>query len=293
MQHPQCIEVDSDYLVRDAENFKHERSPTEPPKGTPNDEKLEDELHALRRELDEQQRILYANAQYGVLLIFQGMDASGKDGTIRAVLRRIDPAGIAVTAFGPPSHEENRHDFLWRTSHDLPKRGHIAVYNRSYYEEVLITRVHPEFLKAQHIADACDVESVMKHRLQSIAAHEKHLAHNGTIIIKFWLKHSQEVQRHRFLERLTEPEKFGKFSSADIEERQYWDHYMEAYQTAIRATHQPWAPWYVVPSDNKPYQHVAVARIIRDTLTSFAKSYPKVEGERRLVLDKMREQLLA
>ena len=248
---------------------------------------LKKEVEALH----ELQRMLYAEDQHSVLLVFQALDAAGKDSTIRAVMSGINPAGCQVFSFKKPSSLELDHDFLWRTAKRLPERGRIGIFNRSYYEEVLVVRVHPEYLKHQKLPDLNVTEEFWEHRLESIADHEKHLARNGTMILKFWLNVSRDEQRRRFLSRLDEPEKHWKFSEADIEERQHWDEYLSAFNSAIRATSKPWAPWYAIPADDKPYMRWQVAKIIRQNLEQLGLSYPVIDQATRETFSHVRERL--
>ena len=246
-------------------------------------------LKRLRRELSDLQEALYADDRYAVLLVFQAMDAAGKDGTIRAVLTGVNPAGCQVFSFKEPSEEELDHDFLWRTGRSLPERGRIGVFNRSYYEEVLIVRVHPEILESQDLPLVTD--EVWEERLASIREHEAHLARNGVTILKFWLNVSKEEQRRRFLARIEEPEKNWKFSVRDVEERRHWDAYMAAYREAINATSFPWAPWYAIPADDKAYMRRAVAEIIVDTLRTHDLRFPEIDAKARDGLARMRSLL--
>ncbi len=241
--------------------------------------------------LHDLQRMLYAEDQHSVLLVFQALDAAGKDSTIRAVMSGINPAGCQVFSFKKPSSLELDHDFLWRTAKRLPERGRIGIFNRSYYEEVLVVRVHPEYLQSQKLPDLEVKDTFWEHRLESIADHEKHLARNGTLILKFWLNVSREEQRRRFLSRLDEPEKHWKFSKADIDEREHWDDYLSAFDSAIRATSKPWAPWYSIPADDKPYMRWQVAQIIRQNLEQLGLAYPVVDQATRETFSRVRERL--
>jgi len=225
--------------------------------------------------------------------VFQALDAAGKDSTIRAAFNRVDPRGIQVHSFKAPTEEELEHDFLWRSAKCLPRRGNIGIFNRSYYEEVLVVRVHPNFLDAQNLPDYGSLKSLWRQRYESIRDHEKHLAQNGTVVIKFWLKHSPEEQRERFLSRLTEPEKHWKFSERDVEEAKHWDAYMHAYEDAINATSRPWAPWYVIPANSKSYMRMTVAAIVSRTLDQLDLAYPEVSAERRRDLKTIERQLRA
>jgi PPK2 family polyphosphate:nucleotide phosphotransferase len=237
------------------------------------------------------QDMLYAQNEWAVLLIFQAMDAAGKDGVIKHVMSGLNPQGCQVFSFKQPSTEELDHDFLWRTNRCLPERGQIGVFNRSYYEEVLVVRVHPEFLERQHLPWELVTRKVWKERYQDIRGLELYLARNGTIIRKFFLNVSREEQKRRFLARLQEPGKNWKFSEADVREREFWDDYMEAYEDAIRHTSTREAPWFVVPADHKWFMHLVVSSAIIETLESIDLSYPKVDGARRKELDQARRKL--
>ena len=257
----------------------------------PNDKKYKKRLEKLVDELDDLQRRLYASDQFSVLLVFQAMDAAGKDSTIRAVMSGVDPAGCQVFSFKQPSSEELDHDFLWRTAKSLPQRGRIGVFNRSYYEEVLVLRVHPEYLGGQKLPYKVELDELWQQRYESILDHEKHLARNGTVILKFWLNVSRDEQRKRFLSRLDAPEKNWKFSSGDIEESGRWKDYMNAYEKALNATSRPWAPWYAIPADNKPYARLKVAEIVVESLKSLNLQYPEVTKRQLSDIGKMRELL--
>lgn len=242
-------------------------------------------------ELAELQRVLYASDTWSVLLVFQAMDAAGKDSTIRAALSGVDPAGFQVYSFKQPSARELDHDFLWRSVRRLPQRGRIGVFNRSYYEETLVVRVHPEYLQNQKLPGKVNLKTLWDERYASIVDHEKHLARNGTVIIKFWLNVSRDEQRRRFLSRLDEPEKHWKFSVGDVEERQYWDEYMAAYEAALNATSRPWAPWYAIPADDKPYMRLCVAETIVETLQQLDLQYPRVSDKQQSTFAAMRKRL--
>ena len=243
-------------------------------------------------QLSSLQQLHYASNRYAVLLIFQAMDAAGKDGAIRHVMSGVNPQGCQVFSFKHPSPAELQHDFLWRTTRDLPERGRIGIFNRSYYEEVLIVRVHPEILRTEGIPDAPDDEkAIWRDRYRSIVDLERHLHLNGTRIVKFYLHLSKEEQRKRFLARIDEPEKNWKFSLADIAERKYWKQYMKAYEECIGATSTREAPWYVVPADDKENARLIVSQIILDTLEGLEMSYPKTTDERRQELLEIRKQL--
>ena len=243
-------------------------------------------------QLSSQQELLYASNRYAVLLIFQAMDAAGKDGAIKHVMSGVNPQGCQVFSFRHPSAEELEHDFLWRTTRDLPERGRIGIFNRSYYEEVLIVRVHPEILRSEGIPDAPHADKAVWHnRYRSIVDMERHLYGNGTRIIKFFLHLSKEEQRKRFLQRIDVPEKNWKFGLADIEERKFWKQYMKAYEECLSATSTQEAPWYVVPADDKENARLIVSQIVLDTLEGLKMTYPKPSVERRHELLSIRKQL--
>jgi PPK2 family polyphosphate:nucleotide phosphotransferase len=242
--------------------------------------------------LSSLQRLFYASDRYALLLIFQGMDAAGKDGSIRHVMSGINPQGCQVFSFKPPSAEELEHDFLWRTSYRLPERGQIGIFNRSYYEEVLIVRVHPELLRGEGLSvESRDGKSFWERRYRSIVDLESHLHRNQTRIIKIFLHLSKEEQRKRFLGRIDEPEKNWKFSLADIHERKYWKDYMEAYEHCISATSTHHAPWYIVPADDKENARLIVSQIVLDTLDTLKLAYPKTTPKRRRELKSIRKLL--
>jgi PPK2 family polyphosphate:nucleotide phosphotransferase len=241
-------------------------------------------------QLSDQQQLLYADNRHAILLIFQAMDAAGKDGAIRHVMSGVNPQGCQVFSFRHPSAAELEHDFLWRTTRDLPARGKIGIFNRSYYEEVLILRVHPELLRGEGLPDA-DEKKVWHHRYRSIVDLEKHLHESGTRIIKFFLHLSKDEQRKRFLARIDEPEKNWKFSINDIEERKFWDRYMEVYGDCLGATSTDHSPWYVVPADDKENARLIVSQIVLNTLEDLKMSYPLVSAARRKELLAIRKQL--
>jgi len=243
-------------------------------------------------ELSERQSLLYAYNRYSVLLIFQGMDAAGKDGAIKHVMSGVNPQGCEVFSFKQPSTEELKHDFLWRTTRRLPERGRIGIFNRSYYEEVLIVRVHPEILHGQGLPDELlDEKTVWQERYRSIVDLEKHLYRNGTRIIKFFLHLSKEEQRKRFLMRIDMPEKNWKFSLADIEERRQWKHYLKAYEACLSATSTATAPWHIVPADDKENARLIISRVILDTLKQLRMNYPEADKARRKELRSIRKLL--
>ncbi|MES2489970.1 MAG: PPK2 family polyphosphate kinase [Pseudomonadota bacterium] len=285
--------VSSPYLVPFDGTFVQSKAPTKPPKNVADKNARKVRLAELVAELAPLQHILYAHSQHSVLLVFQAMDAAGKDSTIRAVLSGVDPAGCEVTSFKRPSETELAHDFLWRTTQHLPQRGHIGVFNRSYYEEVLAVRVHPDFLTPQNLPfRPKKLEDLWRQRYDSIREHEHHLARNGTVILKFWLNVSRDEQRDRLLARLDEPAKNWKFEYGDLSERAKWKDYMSAYQDALNATSRPHAPWYAIPADSKSFMRMTVADILVRTLKSLDLKYPKLEKEELAKFDEMKAQLL-
>ena len=283
--------VDSPYLVRADGKFRVGKALTRP-RRLPARDASKRKLVAQVARLSELQGILYAHDYHSVLLVFQAMDAAGKDSTIRAVLTGVNPAGCEVHSFKRPTEQELSHDFLWRSARLLPERGRIGVFNRSYYEEVLAVRVHPEFLLAQNLPRVPKkLDHLWTERYESIRDHERHLARNGTLVLKFWLNVSREEQRRRFLARLNEPEKNWKFESGDIAERAHWDAYMQAYEEALNATSRPWAPWYAIPADDKAYMRATVAEIIVNSLQTLDLQYPRLEPDELAQFDEMRLQL--
>lgn len=235
---------------------------------------------------------LYAQDRWAVLLIFQAMDAAGKDGVIKHVMSGVNPQGCQVYSFKTPSEIELQHDFLWRTTRDLPERGHIGIFNRSYYEEVLVVCVHKNFLANEKMPDSLVTKNIWQERFQDIHDFERHMARNGTVIRKFFLHLSKKEQERRFLARLEEPEKNWKFSAADIREREFWDDYQHAYEDMIRNTSSKHAPWYVVPADHKWFTRLVVSAVIVHTLESLKLSYPKVNADTRKELESAKKLLL-
>ena len=285
--------VDSPYLVPFDDSFKIRKATTEAPDSASKKESAE-ELAAHVKKLAKLQSLLYADDRYAVLLVFQALDAAGKDGTIRAVMSGVNPQGCQVFAFKPPSPEELDHDFLWRIERALPERGRIGIFNRSHYEEVLAVRVNPELLGRQKLPRGTEkLEELWEERFESINAMEKHLARNGTVILKFFLHVSQREQHKRFLERIADPDNNWKFEPGDWRESQKWDAYMDAYQDALRATSKPWAPWYCIPADSKHYMRCAVADVIVDTLARLPLQYPEATPEAREVMKQIRSTLEA
>lgn len=249
-------------------------------------------LGAHVAELSDLQSLLYANNRQALLLIFQAMDAAGKDGAIKHVMSGVNPQGCQVFSFKHPSLEELDHDFLWRTTRNLPERGRIGIFNRSYYEEVLIVRVHPELLKAEHLPEKTrNAKQFWQGRYRSITELEGHLHRSGTRIVKFFLHLSHEEQRKRLLERIDDPHKNWKFSSADLQERRLWDQYMEAYEQCLAQTSTPESPWYAVPADDKKNARLIVSGVILETLRSLGLQFPKVDAGHRSELRKIRRLL--
>lgn len=279
----------SEYLVPFDGSFRVSLASTTPLTGKP--EHSGKHRKEQTRNLNRLQRVLAAGDRHAVLLVFQAMDAAGKDSTIRSVMQGVDPSGCQVFSFKKPSNEELDHDFLWRTTCRLPERGRIGIFNRSQYEEVLVVRVHPEILDYQKLPADLGRETIWEDRLMSIRQQEEHLARNGTVIIKFWLNVSKDEQKRRFLSRLDEREKNWKFEPKDVEERRYWDDYMAAYEAALNATSRPWAPWYAIPADDKPYMRARVADIIIDTLHSIGLRYPEPSDADRAAFSAAREEL--
>jgi len=241
----------------------------------------------------ELQDKLYAQDRWALLLIFQAMDAAGKDSAIKHVMSGVNPQGCQVHSFKQPSEQELQHDFLWRTTRDLPERGHIGIFNRSYYEEVLVVRVHPEALENEKLPERLVDKRIWEQRLEDIACFEHHMWRGGTVIRKFFLHLSKKEQKKRFLKRLEEPGKNWKFSASDIHERKYWDDYQDAYEDAIRSTATKHAPWYVVPADNKWFSHLVISSVIVEALESLNLSYPKVDPKQRKELEAAKRILVA
>jgi PPK2 family polyphosphate:nucleotide phosphotransferase len=281
--------AESDYLVPFDGGFRVADAPTHP--SIRQRWRLEKRLRNAIGELDDLQKILPASDRHALLIIFQGMDAAGKDSTIRAVMRGINPAGCQVFNFGKPSRMDLDHDFLWRTSRCLPERGRIGIFNRSQYEEVLVVRVHPEILKTQKLPGEINLETIWDQRMESLRDQEKHLARNGTVILKFWLNVSLDEQKNRFLARLDKPGKNWKFNVDDVAERAHWAEYMQAYEDALNATSRAWAPWYAIPADSKPYMRARVAEIIVAALSSIDLAYPQPSNEDRAKFEAAQSEL--
>ncbi|MFT7302357.1 MAG: PPK2 family polyphosphate:nucleotide phosphotransferase [Akkermansiaceae bacterium] len=250
------------------------------------------QMKASRKTLNDLQEMMYAHDRYSLICIFQAMDAAGKDGTIRAVISGINPHGVSVHSFKKPSEEEIDHEFLWRSQDHLPRRGHISIFNRSYYEEVLVVKVHPEIVTKYQRLPEENLDEIWKGRYGSIRDHEAHLARNGTRILKFFLNLSKDEQRDRFVARIDEQEKNWKFNEGDVKERGYWDDYQEAYQEAINETASPEAPWHIIPADDKKNMRLMVSEVIKQEMESMEMQYPEVLDEKRGVLQAYRAQLL-
>ncbi len=261
--HPLLVPFDGKFDARKAATAPSKRK---------NDwkKRLADEV----KELGDAQDRLFADGRYGVLIVMQALDAAGKDGTIRHVFAGVNPTGLRVASFKQPTPLELAHDFLWRTTAQLPERGSIAIFNRSYYEEVLVVRVHPKYLDAQHLPESA-AKTIWTDRLRAIADHERYLAEQGTVILKFWLNVSKAEQRQRLLDLIDEPDKNCKFNPGDIDERERWDDYIDAYEQALRATSRPWAPWYAVPADDKHYMRWQVAKLINEALERLDLEFPR------------------
>ena len=259
-------------------------------------EDSQDILTELKLEMDKLQEKLYSANKHSLLIMFQAMDAAGKDSVIKHTMSGLNPQGCQVYSFKQPSAEELDHDFLWRHSKALPERGRIGIHNRSHYENVLVCKVHPEFVLNERIASVSSVDDInddfWKSRYESIRSFERHISDNGTVIIKFFLNVSKEEQKERFLERIDDPLKHWKFSSADIDEREKWNHYMEAYETAIRETSLEHAPWYIIPADKKWFTRIAVSTIIIDTLKSIKLDSPELTEEEKAKLEECRGRLI-
>lgn len=295
-QHPERIKmkIDSkDFRVREGKKVTFKKWPTVVKPLHKSKEEYQKLLGEHIQELSSMQSLLYAYNRYSLLLIFQAMDAAGKDGAIKHVMSGVNPQGCQVFSFKHPSAEELDHDFLWRSTCRLPERGRIGIFNRSYYEEVLVVRVHPEILHSEGLpGDLLDEKTIWEERYRSIVDLEKHLHRNGTRIVKFFLHLSKEEQRKRFLERIDNPEKNWKFSLADVAERKLWKPYMKAYEACLGATSTKTAPWYIVPADDKGNARLIISQIILDTFKKLRMSYPKAGRARRKELESIRKGLV-
>jgi PPK2 family polyphosphate:nucleotide phosphotransferase len=287
------MKIDSkDFRVRPGEKVKLDEWPTLVKPCCKSKKEYQQVLEQHVAELSARQQLLYASDRYALLVNFQGMDAAGKDGAIRHVMSGVNPQGCQVSSFKQPSAEELEHDFLWRTTRRLPERGQIGIFNRSYYEEVLIVRVHPEMLRSQGLSEELrDEKNIWEGRYRSIVDLESHLYRNGTRTIKVFLHLSREEQRKRFLERIDQPDKTWKLSLADIHERKYWKDYMQAYEACLHATSTHHAPWYVVPADDKENARLIVSQIVLDALDGLKMAYPKTTAKRRRELKSIRKLL--
>jgi PPK2 family polyphosphate:nucleotide phosphotransferase len=285
------VKIDADrFRVRPGEPVRLKRWDTRVKPYYASKAEYEERLARHVEQMAELQNLLYADDRYSLLLIFQAMDAAGKDSCIKHVMSGVNPQGCQVYSFKHPSAEELDHDFLWRTTRALPERGRIGIFNRSYYEEVLIVRVHPEILRAQKLAQG-PLDEVWQERYRSINGMEAHLERNGTRIVKFFLHVSKDEQRKRFLARIDEPEKNWKFSAKDVEERGYWKDYQRAYEACLEATSTKRSPWYVVPADDKQNARLIVSRVIVETLKKLDMAYPQPDAGRRRELAALRRQL--
>lgn len=286
--------IASPYLVPFDRPFDAAQAPTSPPDGAPGKKDNQAALADAVERLAERQELMYADDRYSVVMIFQAIDAAGKDGTLRAVLSGVNPAGIQVASFKAPTSAELAHDFLWRCNAAVPERGRIGVWNRSHYEEVLVVRVNPKFLGGQHLPRGTeDLPTLWSERFESIRNYEQHLARNGAVILKFWLNVGKDEQRDRLLERIDKPESNWKFNAGDLDTRARWDDYQRAYSDAITATSRPWAPWYAIPADSKSFMRRTVAEILLQTLEQLPLRWPEVDDKARAEMKALRAQLAA
>jgi PPK2 family polyphosphate:nucleotide phosphotransferase len=281
MAKPSFESLAQHYRVTSGERFRLDRFDPGDTRGLELKHRADALIQESIAQMAELQERLYAQDRWAVLLIFQALDAAGKDSVIKHVMSGVNPQGCDVHSFKAPSHEELDHDFLWRTTRRLPRRGHIGIFNRSYYEEVLVVRVHPELLAKQQLPQELVSKEIWSERYQDINHLEHYLSRQGVVIRKFFLHVSRDEQKKRFLKRLDEPEKNWKFSLADVHEREHFDDYMRAYDDAIRATATPWAPWFVVPADHKWFTRLVVASAVVDTLESMRPAFPTVDGAKK------------
>lgn len=283
----------SPYLVPFDGTFAVSRAATRE-ENAPSKKESQKALEESVERLAKLQAKLYADNRFSLLLVFQAMDAAGKDGTVRAVMSGVNPAGCQVFSFKAPTHQELDHDFLWRCTSRVPERGRIGIWNRSHYEEVLVVKVNPQYLGAQRLPYGTDdLTQLWRERYESIRTFEQHLARNGTVILKFWLNVSKEEQRQRLIERIDEPESNWKFNADDLVQRARWDEYMRVYQDALAETSRPWAPWYAIPADSKSYMRRAVAEIIVGTLERLPLHWPEVSEKEREEMKILRARLAA
>lgn len=284
--------VASPYLVPFDRPFDATKAATRPPEDAPSKKDNQAALAESVERLSKLQEKLFADDRYGVLVVFQALDAAGKDGTLRSVFSGVNPAGVHVNAFKAPTSDELDHDFLWRCARVLPPRGHIGVWNRSHYEEVLVVRVNPKFLGGQRLPRGTDdLPRLWSERYESIRAFEEHAARNGTVIVKFWFNVSKDEQRDRMLERIDEPESNWKFNAGDLVERAKWDQYIAAYGEALTQTSRPHAPWYAIPADSKSFMRRTVADILVATLERLPLRWPEVDDKTRAEMKALRAQL--
>jgi PPK2 family polyphosphate:nucleotide phosphotransferase len=284
--------VESPFLVPFDDSWKIHKAETAPADKHAHKKENQEELAATVERLSKLQGRFYADDRYSLLVVFQALDAAGKDGTIKAVMSGVNPQGCQVSAFKSPSKEDLQHDFLWRIEKALPARGQIGIFNRSHYEEALVVRVNPEYLEAQRLPRVPkDLDDLWEERFESIVEAERHWARNGCVILKFFLNVSQKEQHKRFLDRIVDPDDNWKFNAGDWAESAKWDKYMDAYQAALRATSKPWAPWYAIPADSKSFMRCAVADIIVQTLESLPIAYPVPSKEDQSAMKKIRIEL--
>ena len=293
MKAPTFADIPGRYRITNGSRFRLADCDPADPWGTPFKAKADELMSEGLARLSDLQERLYAQDRWSILLIFQAMDAAGKDGTIKAVMSGVNPQGCEVHSFKAPSTEELDHDFLWRTSRLLPRRGHIGIFNRSYYEETLVVRVHQNILARQQLPPALVTKNIWRERFEDINAYERYLSRQGVVIRKFFLHVSKEEQRLRFLQRLNEPDKHWKFSAADVGERAHFAEYMQAYQDTIRHTSTEWAPWHVIPADRKWFTRLAVAAAIVDTIETLDPRYPAADPKVKAELGKVKASLEA
>ena len=291
MANPSPQAAQSPYLVPFDGSFRMADAPTSKPKDSPGKQERAEKLAEHVEAIAASQEALYAEDKHSILLVFQAMDAAGKDGTIRAVASGLNPAGCQVVSFKQPSKEALDHDFLWRVAKRTPERGRIGIFNRSHYEEVLVVRVRPEYLSGQRLPAQKIDKKFWKGRYESLREFEQHLARNGTVVLKFFLNVSREEQRERFLARIDTDEKNWKFNAGDVRERKLWDRYMEAYEEALNETSRPYAPWYAIPADSKSFMRMTVADIVRRTIESLDLEFPTLSEEERRDMHALREEL--
>ena len=280
------------FLVPHDGSFRIADCATKPAESDGKSKDWAEKLEKAALDLGDWQQRLYSRGSHAVLIVLQALDAAGKDGTIRHVFAHINPCGLHVASFKQPTPVEVAHDFLWRATPHLPARGHVAVFNRSYYEEVLVVRVHPKFLEAQRLSSKPS-EAFWETRYRAIVEYEQHLAQEGTVVLKFWLNVSKEEQRRRLLERIDDKSKHWKFRADDLNERALWDDYVRAYQHCLNATSRPWAPWYAIPADDKPFAHWQITKVINSAFEQLDLSFPKASAEALAELAQARERLMA